>query len=59
MLEYCGWSLGKVIPLLQDGVYHHLLMVCYITIETIIINVHVLEMYRVKEERKYIQTFPE
>ena len=49
MLEYGRWSLGKVIPLLQDRICHHLLMVCYVTIEAIIINVHVLEMYIIKE----------
>ena len=62
MLEYDRWSLGKVIPLHKDGLCHHLLMVCYVTIEAIIINVHESEMHKMKEEHNmlnYIQTFPE
>ena len=56
MLEYCGWSLGKVKPLLQDGLSHHLLIVYYVTIETIVINVHVLEIHKIKKEHKHVVT---
>ena len=55
MLEYDRWSLGKVILLLQDGIYHHLLMVCYVTIETIITNVHLLEIHKMKEEHEHVK----
>ena len=65
MFEYGRWSSRKIRPLLQDELCHHLLIVCYVTIEIININIHVLEIHKMKEEHvtcfmlNYIQTFPD
>ena len=40
-------------PLLQDRLCHHLLMVCYVTTDTIIINIHVLEIHKMNEEYEH------
>ena len=51
-ISNCLVSIGLdlVTIMLEYGACHHLLMVCYITIETMIINVHVLEIHKMNEE---------
>ena len=42
-------------PLLHDGICHHLLMVCYVAIETININVHESDIHKMKEEHEHVK----